>query len=370
VTACLIEHFSPLDDPRIDRKKLHKLIDIIVLSVSAVASGADGWEAIEDFGKEKLDWLRKFVPLENGVPSHDCIAYVLSRVSPHQFRECFMSWTQAVMKEVDGEVIAVDGKTARGSHDRKNKRNPLHMVSAWACQNRLVLGQEATQEKSNEITAIPKLLALLELKGCIVTIDAMGCQRAIAEQIIDQNGDYVLGLKGNQGKLHEAVEDFFTAADANQFSEVAHDDLEEVDKDHGRLEIRRYWITEELRTLPDTLSWKGLRSIGMVERECLQGDTRTVERRYFINSIPAKADRFARAVRGHWGVENPLHWRLDVVFGDDASRIRKGNGPAIMTSIRHLCMNLFESESSSMSLAKKRRKAAWNDDYRAKVIFS
>ena len=370
VTACLIEHFSPLGDPRIDRKKPHKLIDIIVLSVSAMASGADGWEAIEEFGKEKRDWLRKFVPLENGVPSHDCIAYVLSRVSPHQFRECFMSWTQAVMKEVDGEVIAVDGKTARGSRDRKNKRNPLHMVSAWACQNRLVLGQEATQEKSNEITAIPKLLALLELKGCIVTIDAMGCQRAIAEQIINQKGDYVLGLKGNQGKLHEAVEDFFIAADANQFSEVAHDYLEEVDKDHGRLEIRRYWITEELRTLPDTRSWKGLRSIGMVERECLQGDTRTVERRYFINSIPAKADRFARAVRGHWGVENPLHWRLDVVFGDDASRIRKGNGPAIMTSIRHLCMNLFESESSSMSLAKKRRKAAWNDDYRAKVIFS
>ena len=370
MTANLIEHFASLEDPRIDRNKFHALSDIIVLTVCAVASGAEGWEAIEQFGKEKLEWLRQYIALENGVPSHDCIAYVLCRVSPLKFRECFMSWTQAVTEETGGEVIALDGKTAKGSRDRKRNRSPLHMVSAWACHNRLVLGQEATQEKSNEITAIPKLLGLLELKGCLVTIDAMGCQRAIAAQIIDQGGDYVLGLKGNQGALHEAVEDFFTTALANQFAGVAHDFMEEVDKDHGRLERRRYWITEELRTLPDTQNWKGLRSIGMVERECLQGETRTIEQRYFINSIPAQAKPNAHAVRGHWGVENPLHWRLDVVFGDDASRIRKGHGPAIMTSIRHLCMNLFERESSSMSLAKKRRKAAWNDDCRAKVIFS
>ena len=281
-----------------------------------------------------------------------------------------MSWTRTVTEETGGEVIAIDGKTAKGSRDRKNNRNPLHMVSAWACDNRLVLGQQATDEKSNEITAIPKLLELLALKGCIVTIDAMGCQRAIAEQIIDQEGDYVLGLKGNQETLHEAVEDFFTTAETHQFAEVAHDYMEELDKDHGRLERRRYWITEDLSTLPNTEEWKGLRSIGMVERDCWQGDTRSTERRYFINSISAQAKDFAQAVRGHWGVENPLHWRLDVVLGDDASRIRKGNGPAIMTSIRHLCMNLFERESSSLSLAKKRRKAAWSDDYRAKVIFS
>lgn len=325
MTASFIEHFSSLDDPRIDRKKLHSLMDIITLAVCAVASGADGWEAIEDFGKEKLDWLRKYIALENGVPSHDCIAYVLSRVSPTKFRDCFMSWAQAVVEQTSGELIAIDGKTAKGSRDRKNNRKPLHMVSAWACQNRLVLGQVATEEKSNEITAIPKLLELLELKGCIVTIDAMGCQRAIAEQIVDQEGDYVLGLKGNQGTLHEAVEDFFTTADSNDFEGVEHDYSEELDKDHGRLETRRYWISEDLRTLPDTTNWKGLRSIGMVERECIQGDTKTVERRYFINSIPASATPFAFAVRGHWGVENPLHWRLDVVLGDDASRIRKGN---------------------------------------------
>lgn len=370
MAADLIEHFSSLEDPRIERNKAHALIDIIVLVVCAVASGADGWESIEQFGKEKLAWLRRYVPLVNGVPSHDCISYVLSRVSPSQFRECFMSWTQTVVHKSGGEVIAIDGKTAKGSRDRKNGRNPLHMVSAWACHNRLVLGQQATEQKSNEITAIPKLLALLELKGCIVTIDAMGCQRAIAEQIIDQQGDYVFGLKGNQDRLHEAVEDFFTTAETHQFAAVAHDYFEEHDKDHGRFETRRYWITEDLRTLPNTQDWKRLRSIGMVERECLQGDTHSVERRYFINSIAAQAKPFAHAVRGHWGVENPLHWRLDVILGDDASRIRKGNGPAMMTSIRHLCMNLFERESSPLSLAKKRRKAAWNDDYRAKVVFS
>lgn len=367
--SSLIEHFSSLPDHRIDRNKCHALIDIIVLAICAVASGADGWEAIEEFGKDKQEWLRKYISLVNGIPSHDCIAYVLCRLSPEKFRECFMNWTQAVMRQTEGEVIAVDGKTAKGSRDRKNNRSPLHMVSAWACQNRLVLGQQATEEKSNEITAIPKLLELLELKGCIVTIDAMGCQRTIAEQIVDQGGDYVLGLKGNQGTLHEAVEDFFSAARTGRFREIEHDFHEEVDKDHGRLKTRRYWITEDLCTVPDVGNWKGLCSIGMVERECFQGDTRTLERRYFIGSIPARAMLFAHSVRGHWGIENPLHWRLDVVFGDDASRIRKKHGPAIMTSIRHLCMNLFERESSSISLAKKRRKAAWNDNYRAKVIF-
>ena len=281
-----------------------------------------------------------------------------------------MEWAQAVMEETGGDVIAIDGKTSKGSRDRQRNRNPLHRVSAWACRNRLVLGPAATDEKSNEITAIPKLLALLELNGCIVTIDARGCQRAIAEQSIDQEGDYVLGLKGNQGMLHKAVEDFFTVAQAHHSTGVAHDDEEALDKDPGRFEIRRYWITENLGTLADTRNWKGLRSIGMVERACLQGDGRSVERRYFINSIPAQAKPFAHAVRGHWGVENPLHWRLDGVLGDDASRIRKGNAPAIMTRIRHLCMNLFERESSSMSLAKKRRKPAWDDGYRSKIIFS
>ena len=369
MSANLFVHFAPLEDPRIERNKLHALTDVIFLTVCAVLSGADGWEAIEDFGREKLEWLRRFAPFKNGVPSDDCIANVVARLSPKGFQSCFRSWTQAVAEAIGGEVIAVDGKSARGSRDRKRSRQPLHMVSAWASRNRLVLGQEATEEKSNEITAIPKLLELLELRGCLVSIDAMGCQCAIAEQIVAQGGDYVLGLKGNQGQLEEAVEDFFAVAQKANFAQVRHAYTEELDKDHGRTELRRYWITEELRTLPDTERWVGLRSIGMVERTCVVGETQTVEQRYFISSMRADAQRFAHGVRGHWGIENRLHWRLDVVLGDDASRIRKGNAPAIMTSIRHLCMNLFEQEPSSLSLAKKRRKAAWNDDYRAKVLF-
>lgn len=363
------EHFAQLEDPRIERNKLHELMDIVLLVICGVCSGADGWEAIEEFGKEKLDWLRRFAPFSNGVPSHDCIANVISRLSVKGFQECFMSWTGAAMEATGGEVIAVDGKTARHSHDRRRGRKALHMVSAWASSNRLVLGQEATEEKSNEITAIPKLLELLELSGCIVTIDAMGCQRDIAAKIVSHGGDYVLGLKGNQSTMQEAVEDFFTVAQAAEFASIKHDFLEEVDKDHGRLEIRRYWICEDLRTLPNPQQWMGLRSIGMVERTCLIGETETVETRLFINSISADARRFAQAVREHWGVENRLHWRLDVIFSEDASRIRKGNAPAIMTSIRHLCMNLFERESSSLRISQKRRKAAWNDNYRAKVVF-
>ena len=307
--------------------------------------------------------------MANGIPSHDCIAYVLGRIAPKQFRECFIEWTQGVAQQTEGEVIAIDGKTARGSRDRKKARNPLHMVSAWACDNRLVLAQEATEEKSNEITAIPRLLELLSLKGCIVTIDAMGCQQTITTQIIKQEGDYVLGLKGNQGTLHDAVDDFFTTAQERKFKAVEYDYFEEIDKDHGRLEVRRYWVTEHLHTPPNTERWTGLRSIGMVERECWQGEKQTIERRYFINSIAAHAKTFARAVRGHWGIENRLHWRLDVVWGDDACTIRKGNRPAIMTTIKQLCLNLFEQESSKLSLAKKRRKAAWNDSFRAKVMF-
>lgn len=368
MTASLIASFSSLEDPRAAGRVHHNLLDIVVLSICAIASGADGWESIEDFGHDKLDWLRQFIPLANGVPSDDCIARVLGSLSPTVFRECFMHWTQQVAKQTDDEVIAIDGKTVRGSRDQGCA--PLHLVSAWACENRLVLAQEATAEKSNEITAIPRLLSLLELSGCIVTIDAMGCQHAIATQITEQGGDYVLGLKGNQSNLHEAVEDFFTTAHDHDFRGVAYETYEEIDKDHGRLEVRRYWVTEQLQTLPNTQKWTGLRSIGMVERECWQGDQRSIERRYFLNSIAADAQRFAHASRDHWGIENQLHWRMDVVLGDDACTIRQGNRPVIMTTMKQLCLNLFEQEPSKLSLAKKRRKASWNDNFRATVVFN
>ena len=370
MSPSFIEHFSILEDPRIERSKLHTLMDILVLVVCAQIAGANGWEAIATFGKSKIEWLRRFVPLKNGIPSHDCIAYVISRLSPKHFQECFIHWIEDIREQTQGEVIAIDGKTARGSRDRKHNKNPLHMVSAWATANRIVLGQEATAEKSNEITAIPKLLELLELRGCIVTIDAMGCQRDIAAQIVDQGADYVLGLKGNQGLMHEATEDFFVTAESAGFKDIKYDFVEEIDGDHGRIETRRYWITDDLCTLPRTEIWKGLQSIGMVERKCEMGGKLSVERRFFICSIDADAKIFAHAVRNHWGIENTLHWRMDVVFDEDANRIRKGDAPAIMTGIRHLCINLFQKEGSKRSLNMKRLLAAWNDDFRSKVLLA
>jgi len=370
VTASILEHFGKLEDFRIERGKLHALPDLVVLTICAVVAGADGWEAIAQFGRYKLDWLRQFIPLKNGAPSADCLAYVLQRVSPEGFRSCFQEWTDALVQATGGQVVAIDGKTSRGSRDRRGGRGPLHLVSAWAAHNRLVLGQEATDEKSNEITAIPKLLSILVLKGCIVTIDAMGCQRAIAEQIVEQGGDYVLALKDNQPTLHEAAKDFFATAEAADFAGVTYDAVAETDKGHGRVETRRYFITEHLETLPHRDEWRGLRSIGMAVRETWTGGRHTEERRYFIASIAADAQSFATAVRQHWGIENRLHWRLDVVFNEDASTIRKGNGPVILATVRHLALNLFERSGSSSGLAAKRRRAAWDDDYRANVVFA
>lgn len=272
MNCSLVEHFSSLNDPRIERKKLHQLMDIIVLTVCATLSGGQGWEAIEEFGHNKLSWLRQFVPLKNGIPSHDCIAYVISWLSPKEFQRCFMDWVGAVREVIPKEVIAADGKTVRRSHERKHHKNPLHIVSAWGCANGLVLGQEATEEKSNEITAIPKLLALLELHGGIVTIDAMGCQRAIAKQIVEQGSDYCLGLKGNQSDLYEATEDFLRRLGKRILKTLRTVITKKSITTMVRLEIRRYWITEELCTLPKTQLWKGLKSIGLVERECREGE--------------------------------------------------------------------------------------------------
>jgi predicted transposase YbfD/YdcC len=369
MSVSLIETFSTLEDPRIDRKKKHALVDILFLTVSAMISGAEGWEAIEEFGVNKLDWLRKHAEFKNGIPSHDCISYVISRLSPKAFQQCFLDWVHSVSEHTDGEIIAIDGKTARGSKDKKSGKKALHMVSAWATQNRLVLGQEATAEKSNEITVIPKLLELLEIKGCIITIDAMGCQQTITKQIIEQSGDYVIGLKGNQGQLHEATKDFFKTAEEAEFKAAEHDYNETIDKGHGRLEVRQHWITEDLSTLPENKIFSGMKSFGMVRRTCIVGDKETIETRYFCNSIKADAKVFAAAVRDHWGVENSLHWCLDVTFREDESRIRKGNAPTIMTTIRHLSLNILQQEPLKMSIKKKRLKSGWNDEFRSKVLF-
>lgn len=364
--TCISSYFSNIDDPRIDRKKLHSLSDILILTICAILSGADGYEAIEEFGQNKKQWLRGFLPLKNGIPSHDCIRYVLIKLPPKQLQSAFIEWVNAIKEKIP-EVVAVDGKTSKGS--QRKGLGGLHMVSAWGASNKLVLGQEVTHEKSNEITAIPALLKLLELKGCIVTIDAMGCQLNIAKQIIKQKADYVLGLKGNQGLLHKDVKDHFKQAIESKFKNFPHSYYKEVEKKHGRHDIRQYWILDAPETLHRAEKWKGLQSIGMVRRESTIGDKTTVETRYFIASISANAKVFAKAVRSHWGVENNLHWCLDVTFREDDSRIRTGHAPACMSTFRHICLNLLQKETSKLSIKKKRLKAAWNDSFRFKVLF-
>lgn len=368
MNPCISTYFSDIEDPRINRKKLHSLSDILILTVCAMLSGADGYEAIEEFGCDKKSWLKTFLPLKNGIPSHDCIRYVLMKLPPKQLQSAFIAWVNAIKEKIP-EVVAVDGKTSRGSQKKAQGLAGLHMVSAWGASNQLVLGQEVTEEKSNEITAIPALLKCLELKGCIVTIDAMGCQLDITEQIIEQEADYVIGLKGNQGLLHKDVKEYFKTAQDTQFKDIAHGYYEEVDKKHGRHETRKYWIVNAPSTLHRVDKWKKLQTIGMVERKSTIGNKTTIDIRYFIASIQADAKVFAKAVRGHWGVENKLHWRLDVTFREDDCRIRTGNAPACMSTIRHICLNLFQKEVSKLSIKKKKLKAAWNDDFRYKVLF-
>ena len=367
--ADLVSHFSVIKDPRSEKNKRYRLDEVLLLCVCAVVSGAEGWEAIEEFGGAKLEWLRKFLPYDNGIPTDDCIAWVLARLSPHALQECFVAWTRSVAQLTGGEVVAIDGKTLRRSYDRRRGRAALHMVSAWASAQRLSLGQVATEEKSNEITAIPKLLDLLEIKGCIVTLDAMGCQRAIAEQIVAQGADYVLAVKDNQPQLHEAIQDYFETAEAAQFERVPMRYFEETDAGHGRREVRRHWLVEDLSTLPEPDEWSGLRSIGMVQSERHDGDKVTRERRYYITTLAGDAKAFAHAARAHWGIENPLHWVLDVTFREDDSRIRRGHAPANFNTLRQFALNLLKRYRTDMSVKKKRYVAALNDDFRAKAVF-
>ena len=363
----LIEHFSKLEDPRVERNKKHELIDVIVLCVCAVLSGAEGWCDIEEFGRTKLDWLRRYVPLANGIPVDDTIARIISALSVSGFQECFLSWMEDVVKLSDGEIIALDGKTHRRSHDRKRGVKALHMVSAWACRNGVVLGQVKTDEKSNEITAVPELLEKLELKGCIVTLDAMGCQRAIAKQVKEGGGDYVLTLKRNQPELDREVREYFEVAEKEDFDCPAIEHEATSEEGHGRIEHRSYFLSGDLSSLSGVEKWNGLKAIGMVESERYSGGRVSMERRYFITSL-GDVKLFQQAVRSHWGIENRLHWRLDVTFREDESRIRRGNGAHNIGVIRHVAMNLLKREKTKISYRKKRIRAALNDAFRDKLL--
>ncbi len=369
--SSLLAYFGDLPDPRIERCKHHQLLDIIAIGICAVICGADSYVEMEEFGRAKREWFETFLDLENGIPSHDTFRRVFGKLKPSEFQRCFLAWIESVQERTKGEVIAVDGKALRGSFERTTNRLAIRMVSAWSTHNHLVLGQVKTAEKSNEITAIPALLRLLEIEGCIVTIDAMGCQKEIVAQIVEQKADYCISLKGNQGILHEEVREYFEWARRIDFKDLEYTYAEAVEKDHGRLEVRRCWSVADVEWLNHKQEWSGLRSICAVEAERVEMTTqkRSVETRYFISSLESDAQALMQAVRKHWAIENSLHWVLDVAFGEDKCQIRKDHGAENFAMLRHIALNLLKREKTAKVGVKiKRNKAGWNNDYLLKVL--
>jgi predicted transposase YbfD/YdcC len=366
--APLLHYFAELRDPRIERTKRHSLAEILFIAIAGTIAGADGWRELEAFAIEKSDWLARYLTLPHGTPSDDTFRRVISRLDPLAFETAFRDWMAAAVSHSQGDLIAIDGKTLRGSYDHADSKAALHMVSAWSSANGLVLAQEKVSDHSNEITAIPRVLEILDVHGCIVTIDAMGTQREIAEQIIDQGGDYVLALKQNQPSLYDDVRTFFEEAEARQFCGIAHGFCEQTDGGHGRIEVRRLWCTDDVAWMGPHPKWKGLRSIVMVERCRVEGETESRERRYYITSLAAGAEVLAEAIRGHWGIENRLHWVLDVSFGEDGSRVRKAFAPENLGLLRRVALNLLRQEQSKGSVKGKRKRAGWNDAYLATVL--
>ena len=369
LSTSISEHFEALSDPRKGGMVEHQLIDILTITVCAVICGANNWVEVELFGQRRQDWLRQFLELPHGVPSHDTFGRVFARLSAEAFQQRFAEWMQAVFERSHGEVIAIDGKRLRRSYDKASNKAAIHMVSAWAQANRVVLGQVKTDSKSNEITAIPNLLKLLDIQGGIVTIDAMGCQRAIAAQITAHQGDYVLALKGNQSQLHEDVVAYFEYAQRRQFAGLESDYHETIEKGHGRVEVRRYWTIATLDWLEGRDKWVGLNLIGKVESERHVDGQISRETRYYIASLENNAQRFAHAVRGHWSIENTLHWSLDVTFREDDSRLRQGEAAENFALVRHMALSLLQQEQSlKVGIAAKRFNAALDPDYLIKVL--
>ena len=367
----LMEAFDDIPDPRVERTRRHSLRDILVLSVLAVICGADGFVQIEDFGKAKEEWLRGILDLPNGIPSHDTVGRVFSMLSADAFAASFMRWVGTVVERIDGEVVAIDGKTVRRSKDGASNRGPIHLVNAWATENRLVLGQVPTSAKSNEITAIPELLAALNLSGCIVTIDAMGCQKSIAAAIVDADADYMLALKDNHPTLHREVRGFFEDGILTGFHGIEHDSHEQTNNAHDRDESRRVWTTSNLDWLPEAADWAGMKSVACVEAERTElGKPTTTHRRYFLSSLAdLSAEHAARVVRAHWGIENRLHWVLDIAFREDEARARKGHAAENLATVRAIALNLLKQETSSKrGIKTKRLRAGWDQRYLLKIL--
>lgn len=354
----ILSYFTSMQDPRIERTKDHLLEDIVFITIAAVICTAETWNEIEDFGNAKYAWLKTFLKLPNGIPSHDTFNRFFAALDPKEFEKCFIDWVNSVAKITDGEVVSIDGKTVRGSRGNGAK-SAIHMVSAWANTNQLVLGQNKVDEKSNEITAIPALLEVLALKGCIITIDAMGCQTNIAEKIIGKEANYILAVKDNQKELHQNIQDSFRFVKPT----ISYQD---IDVDHGRVETRTCTVIDDLNMIEQADKWIGLQSIVKIESERYIKTTGRTENetRYYITSLKADPEKIGKSIRSHWGVENSLHWTLDVSFGEDHSRKRVGNAAENYSIILRIALNLLKNEKSTKRGVKgKRLKAGWDNDY-------
>lgn len=368
-TASMQDHFADLTDPR-RREVTHPLINIVFIAVCAVVSGADDFVAIAKFGRKRREWLSKFLDLSAGVPSHDCFNRVLATIKPAEFEKCLLGWITALQEISDGQIIAIDGKTLRRSFDKASGKAAIHMVSAWATANHVSLGQTVVDAKSNEITAIPKLLEMLEIEGALVTIDAMGCQREIAEKIVEAKADYCLAVKDNQPTLCKGIADFFNEHLEDDFARTSVRRHETHEKGHGREEDRYYYICPVPDDLPGRSRWKKLKAIGIAISNTRREGKDCCQVRYYILSKYVSGKRFAEGVRQHWGIENSLHWQLDVTFQEDQSRVRQGDADANFSSLRRLALSLLKRESTSkVGIKNKRLEAAWDESYLEQVLF-